>query len=164
MSRQSALRCEVIPAISHPAGASPSNKQEDFELPTLKSLFDASKHLELLEEAIKKAKQDQSGGFPFAFGMGKGDAKLVIDWKKALKSDRLYKEMKKEQDKVVVGVANVSGRQLSLKVELKKGNVKEQDVRKYLNKNKLAVSKAVIQDSGAKEEKENGAKKDKDSG
>ncbi len=112
----------------------------------IKDLFHKDKRESLLQDALKKARAKKGGEFPFAFGMMGGDRSiLVIDRRGEFRTDKLLKEIRKERPrKLIVGTAKVSGRLLELTVDESKGTVKAKDVRDFLTKNNLPVTKAVI--------------------
>jgi hypothetical protein len=110
---------------------------------TRKDLFDDEKKEKLLKEAIKKVKQKKGAeSFPFGFGIGQAGAMIVLDWKRQNDPNKLFLEMKKNADKVIVGEAKIMGDLIEIEVkEEKGGKIKPIEVKKCLAKTPLKKCK-----------------------
>ena len=113
---------------------------------TKKDLFDDGKKDKLLKEAIKKAKTKKTEKFPCVFGMGKGGAMFVLDWKRQNDHGKLFLEMKGRHEKVIKGQARISGDLIEITIEdTKGGKIKPKDVKDCL-KQSSPIKKAKLFD------------------
>ena len=126
---------------------------------TRKDLFSDEKKEKLLKDAIKKVKQKKGAeSFPCVFGIGKSGPMMVLDWKRQNDPNKLFLEMKKNADKVIVGEAKIMGDLIEIEVKDEKGGkIKPIDVKKCVAK--MSLKKCKLKGKDSKQVEDNDTKK-----